>query len=569
MATYKNILGQTVQVPDEAAAGVAKQGLDVTMSDGLRYNPLAKPDPIITAAKSAGANGFSSSNSNLNKDAAGNPVAVPPVPASAPLPVAPKLPAAGTPVDKPASADTFYSQLKTDSDALREKRRAEAQAEVDRLNQEFNDTILPQERVAGEQRSGETRAMNARAGILGQDFGAAQTAKTDTYNKGQEALKRQQQDLRIQAVWDKFDTHAAADIKAMQDLAISQRAEDKQAYADYIAQGRDIVSSIAKINKAPYDLIPAEDREKMKQMTGLDDIGLMMYYNANLPTAQKIEYKMEKLADGKVLFYGQDPSTGELIRKTYDYDVPKGWDLSITPDGTVIKFNKTTGEASIAIGQQGGYGKPETPNNDIQNYEYYQAQEIAAGREPASFTDWQTMDANRKATAGNSGLTSSELQRIDRLSRSFSNEPAVKKYVTVAEAYSFVQQTPNDSANSADDQSLLYAFAKANDPDSVVREGEYATVQKYAQSWAEQFGFDVKRIFSNSPFLTTEARTNMKEVIRKKFMSSKTQYDNLANEYITRIQNAGGSADDVVDYSKPYGSDGAGGGGSGTKGLFD
>ena len=48
---------------------------------------------------------------------------------------------------------------------------------------------------------------------------------------------------------------------------------------------------------------------------------------------------------------------------------------------------------------------------------------------------------------------------------------------------------------STNDQALIYAFAKAMDPTSSVREGEYATVQKYAQSFANQLGFDVNRLF--------------------------------------------------------------------------
>ena len=34
------------------------------------------------------------------------------------------------------------------------------------------------------------------------------------------------------------------------------------------------------------------------------------------------------------------------------------------------------------------------------------------------------------------------------------------------------------------------------DPDSVVREGEYATVQKYSQTWGQKFGMDVNRILN-------------------------------------------------------------------------
>src|SRR4029434_9433264 len=113
------------------------------------------------------------------------------------------------------------------------------------------------------------------------------------------------------------------------------------------------------------------------------------------------------------------------------------------------------------------------------------------------------------------------------IANQFDNEPMVKNYNTIAEAGNFVRSLGGGfGGHAGDDQALLYAFAKAMDPGSVVREGEYATVQKNSQSWADTFGFKAARIFSNSPFLSDDARKQMKATIEKKVSSAKTSYEN-------------------------------------------
>lgn len=190
----------------------------------------------------------------------------------------------------------------------------------------------------------------------------------------------------------------------------------------------------------------------------------------------------------------------------------------------------------------------------IQEYRFYEQQERAAGRTPMSYDDYQTMDANRKAqiTKLNSqGLDSATAGRVDRIVGGFDNEPIVKGYNTIQEGYNFMNSVPNDTKNPADQQGLIYAFAKIMDPNSVVREGEYATVQKYAQSWATTYGFNAARIFSNSPFLTPAAIQNMKNTIEKKYQASSAQYNNLVDEYGRRVNKITGQ-NDGKDYLTNY-----------------
>ena len=143
--------------------------------------------------------------------------------------------------------------------------------------------------------------------------------------------------------------------------------------------------------------------------------------------------------------------------------------------------------------------------------------------------------------------------RIDRIGSNFKTEPVVKTAQIMASAVDFVKGLDPNTTNPADDQALIYAFAKAMDPDSVVREGEYATVQKYSQSLADKFGFDAARIFSNTVFLTPEARKNMKTTIESRFEPVRKQYNNLRKSYVNRLNKVTGGTDGE-DYLNDYGA---------------
>jgi hypothetical protein len=169
-----------------------------------------------------------------------------------------------------------------------------------------------------------------------------------------------------------------------------------------------------------------------------------------------------------------------------------------------------------------------------------------------------TLEAIRQMTLQNAqnrpNVTPAQDRRVNQLSDAFRNDPAVKRTNIQAEAVSFVSSLDPNSKNPADDQALIYAFAKAMDPDSVVREGEYATVQKYAQSWLSNFGFNAMRVVENREFLTPGARANMKATIMKKYGATRQQYDNIRQQFAKQIERiTGGPGDEyLVDYAAAF-----------------
>jgi len=125
----------------------------------------------------------------------------------------------------------------------------------------------------------------------------------------------------------------------------------------------------------------------------------------------------------------------------------------------------------------------------------------------------------------------------------FKTEPLVQNFAVIQEGRNFAGSLDNKTTNPADDQALIYSLAKALDPGSVVREGEYATAQKYAQSWLAAYGKGVTQALAGTGFLSETARKNIKDTIETKYKSSLRSYNNLANQYEKGINDLTGRND--------------------------
>jgi hypothetical protein len=177
-----------------------------------------------------------------------------------------------------------------------------------------------------------------------------------------------------------------------------------------------------------------------------------------------------------------------------------------------------------------------------------QAQKKAA-RSPSFLADQKTA-----SSGGADGLTPAQMNStINSIAQTFDNEQIVKSYNIAQEGYQTVNSIGTKTTSPADDIAFIYAFAKIMDPNSVVREGEYNTIQKYAQTWADNFGFTAKRIFSNTNFLSSDAKQKMLNALKPKINTLSAQYKNLQDEYNRRIEEVkGGGYNTLPDYSKAF-----------------
>lgn len=177
-----------------------------------------------------------------------------------------------------------------------------------------------------------------------------------------------------------------------------------------------------------------------------------------------------------------------------------------------------------------------------------------------TFNAYQNEDANRKksiARAGvsnGSGYTPAQINStVNSIAGSFDNEPIVKNFNIQSEGYQFANSIPSNAKNPSDHQGLVYAFAKAMDPGSVVREGEYATVQKYAQSWAKAYGKGFEQAALGTGFLSSTAIDNIKKTIKSRYDVAEKQYKSLNSEYNSRIDKAKkGQGNSLTNYGTAF-----------------
>lgn len=199
--------------------------------------------------------------------------------------------------------------------------------------------------------------------------------------------------------------------------------------------------------------------------------------------------------------------------------------------------------------------KVKYPAGDVGKYQFYVDTARSAG-----VTDEQIMSPNEydvfqanlkaKAAAGASGLTPAQINTtVNSIAGAFDNESIVKEYNAIAGNVAFIKTA---GTSPTDDISRVYVFAKVMDPNSVVREGEYATVQEYSQALLEKLGLKGKRIFDNVGFLTSEARSFMLQTLNRKLAVSKVQYNQVKSEYQRQIDDAyQGKPRTITSYSAP------------------
>ena len=192
-------------------------------------------------------------------------------------------------------------------------------------------------------------------------------------------------------------------------------------------------------------------------------------------------------------------------------------------------------------------------------YNLYKKDAIANGVKPMSFDAYQTADANRKikiaaagTTPGASGYTPQILSKIQPIAGNFDNEQVVKDYNVISQQVDAVKGL---GITPTDDIQRIYAFAKVMDPNSAVRESEYATVQAYSTALMQRAGLKANRVFSNDGFLTDEARKFLLSTLNNRLKVTEKAYKNVYDEYGRRIDKITGGKDGtdfITDYSKGF-----------------
>lgn len=217
------------------------------------------------------------------------------------------------------------------------------------------------------------------------------------------------------------------------------------------------------------------------------------------------------------------------------------WDAYSKDPAQLAKLSKMTGMSSVAIEKAARLAADQRARDIAQQ----QAAINASNRSGLSSVPSDQLY---------SGLSPQTATAVRTKVSKFSTEPMVQNFATIQDGYLFTNSLAANTTNPADDQALIYSLAKALDPGSVVREGEYATAQKYAQSWIKSYGKGVEQALTGTGFLSQDARRNIKQTIENRYKSAERTYNNLYSQYTQGINSLTGRTDGnafLIDYTVP------------------
>lgn len=211
--------------------------------------------------------------------------------------------------------------------------------------------------------------------------------------------------------------------------------------------------------------------------------------------------------------------------------------------GNVIQWlvNRRNEEANL-IQQIGSKSYTDTQVNlmssiDVKNPTKLDVQILA--KSWLTLEDVYNFNADKKSNRWSTWLSDKEIAQITDRWDGFAKSKTAVSFNKIQEAYNFASKV-NEWDKATDNQALIYAFAKAMDPDSVVREGEYSTVQKYSQTRWDQFNMNINRAMNGQEFISQAAKKNMLETIKSKYSASAAQYELERANIVKRVNDYAG-----------------------------
>lgn len=248
--------------------------------------------------------------------------------------------------------DLYGSAANTpiNEDQIRSTTLARFQQEVDAVNAIYGEK-LREVQLEGQNRLGSGRAIAARSGTLGSDFGAAQKDKIQTGNRRMEDMVRQEQMAKIASIMNMASGQAAEEIAA-------KRAAQKEGLDSYLkflgakterrSTGLNNLAA-AFINQGvdPTSMSP-EQLSQLARTYGVSTDDILASYATSKKTAdaeaQKLAFEQAKdrrftLNEGDAIYEIQDDGSYKFIGKNPKTSAPgsgsSGTKVSLTTAKTL------------------------------------------------------------------------------------------------------------------------------------------------------------------------------------------------------------------------------------------
>jgi hypothetical protein len=334
-----------------------------TGADGTQYQAMTtvnaqRPDQGVPMAKPTDP---AKPTTRYNADGSVNTGLAPSVAAPSTTP-APTGPAGASPQATPGSIPTTMTAAEfqasrtggVDEAAIREDVRKRQQARIDAVELAYQDILRNQGR-ANEANAGATRAVNARSGLIGSDFGNANDMnQRNAGNKAIEAIQAERA-AKVNDIISQIDSIATKEIEAKKQEAIG----NADAYSKYLdeAQGK-AKEYIKGLGAAGMSLDQLKEKAPdqlaaLLKNSGMDEFSLNLALNAARKPAEKIDWKTD-IKGNNIIAYGLDPVNGQMVYQTKALPAEaQGNDVkilgdeiwSVSPDGkTATKIGAATKE---------------------------------------------------------------------------------------------------------------------------------------------------------------------------------------------------------------------------------
>lgn len=223
-------------------------------------------------------------------------------------------------------------------------RRTEEQGTIDAISKQF-DAVLSGDQSQKDQDVSAANAQAVAMGLAGSPSGGDIINGAQTKNNKQIATDQASKASAIAQILQTIDQQAITDYRS--DTATAKT--DAQTAINQLAQSGVSLAAFKAADPTRY--------QQLLTQSGMDDAQATFYWNAQQKTANQIQWQAPQKTNSGYLFYGVDPTTGQVVTQNVAADVGN-YTLKITNDGSLLRY-----DASGNV-QQYKNGQWTTPDQD-------------------------------------------------------------------------------------------------------------------------------------------------------------------------------------------------------------
>jgi hypothetical protein len=160
-------------------------------------------------------------------------------------------------------------------------------------------------------------------------------------------------------------------------------------------------------------------------------------------------------------------------------------------------------------------------------------------------------EASAAEAAAKGILTPDQAKVANDLNKDFEGQEIVKQYNQGVQKIIVLEDVLANGIDGVQDLQLVYDFMKSVDPQSVVRETEFANAAKTGNIFQGAYTRFNKGYFGQGGFLPDDVKASFIDSARSSFDAKNTQYFNVKGEYAKRINNTLG-VQNGADYLTAY-----------------